>query len=137
MSSAPALVSACCSFGHILARRFSAVISSMRPAVSGSETNMTRLILTTSDSGAGALMRAGAAVSGLEGPFTEDMHDDPDRHARYKSSKLALTALGEAVLAQTEDCSRHNRVYRWWGGTELTSDRLWRWDPADCILIAP
>jgi hypothetical protein len=31
----------------------------------------------------------------------------------------------------------HNSVYRWWGGTELTSDRLWRWDPANRALITP
>jgi hypothetical protein len=67
------------------------------------------------------------AVSGLdEGPFTLEMHQDTDRHSRYKQSKLALTALGEAVLAQAEDFSRHNLIHRWWGGTELTNDRLWR-----------
>jgi hypothetical protein len=39
------------------------------------------------------------AVSGLdEGPFTEEMHDHPHRYARYKSSSLALTPLGEAIL---------------------------------------
>jgi hypothetical protein len=78
------------------------------------------------------------AVSGLqEGPFTLAMHDDPHRHSRYKNSKLILTALGEAILAQTDDFSRHNSIHRWWGGTELTSDRLWRWDSANRALIAP
>lgn len=78
------------------------------------------------------------AVSGLEeGPFTDELHDDSDRHARYKGSKLALTALGEAILAQNEDFSRLNPIHRWWGGTELTSDRLWRWDAANRALIAP
>jgi hypothetical protein len=78
------------------------------------------------------------AVSGLdEGPFTLDMHDDRNRHARYKRSKLKLTALGKAVLARTEDFSRHNPIHRWWGGTELTNDRLWRWDPVNRALIAP
>lgn len=78
------------------------------------------------------------AVSGLEeGPFTLEMHEDRDRFERYKRSRLELTTLGEAVLAQTEDFSRHNQIHRWWGGTELTSDRLWRWDPASRILIAP
>jgi hypothetical protein len=78
------------------------------------------------------------AVSGLdEGPFTEDLHDDADRHARYKQSKLSLTPLGKAVLAQSEDFSRHNPIHRWWGGTELTNDRLWRWDPERRTLIAP
>ena len=78
------------------------------------------------------------AVSGLdEGPFTLEMHDDRNRHERYKQSRLSLTALGEAILAQTEDFSRHNPIHRWWGGTELTNDRLWRWDPANRALIAP
>jgi hypothetical protein len=78
------------------------------------------------------------AVSGLdEGPFTEDLHGDADRHARYTQSKLSLTALGKSVLAQSEDFSRHNPIRRWCGGTELTNDHLWRWDPRYRALIAP
>jgi hypothetical protein len=78
------------------------------------------------------------AVSGLdEGPFTQGMHDDAGRLARYQQSELSLTSLGHAVLAQTEDFSRYNPIRRWRGGTELTSDRLWRWDPANRALIAP
>lgn len=79
-----------------------------------------------------------ALVSGLdEGPFTLAMHDDRDRLERYRRSRLKLTALGQAILAGAEDFSRHNPVRRWWGGTELTNDRLWRWDPANRALIAP
>jgi len=75
------------------------------------------------------------AVSGLaEWPFTIEMHDDHSRYERYKDSRLSLTALGKAILAQAEDFSRHNPIRRWWGGTELTNDRLWRWNP---VLIAP
>ena len=60
------------------------------------------------------------AVSGLdEGPFTEELHRDEARFERYKQSKLSLTALGKAVLAQTEDFSRHNPIHRWWGGTRI------------------
>jgi hypothetical protein len=78
------------------------------------------------------------AVVGLEeGPFMEEMHDDRDRRAGYGQSKLSLTTLGKAVLAQTEDFSRHNPIHRWWGGTELTNDNLWRWDAANRTLIAP
>jgi hypothetical protein len=78
------------------------------------------------------------AVSGLnEGPFTEEMHEDRQRHERYKESRLSLTALGKAILAGTEDFSRHNPIHRWWGGAGLTNDRLWRWDPASHALIAP
>ena len=78
------------------------------------------------------------AVSGLdEGPFTLEMHDDRDRYDRYRLSRLKLTTFGEAVLARSEDFSRHNPIHRWWGGTELTNDRLWRWDSANCVLMAP
>jgi hypothetical protein len=78
------------------------------------------------------------AVSGLEeGPFTLEMHDDRDRHERYKRSRLSLTELGRAILAGRDDFSRHNPIHRWWGGTELTNDRLWRWDVEKQVLIAP
>jgi hypothetical protein len=78
------------------------------------------------------------AVSGLdEGPFTLEMHDDRDRHQRYKQSKLSLTSLGRAVVAGRDDFSRHNPIHRWWGGTELTNDRLWRWDAAKRMLVEP
>jgi hypothetical protein len=77
-------------------------------------------------------------VSGLaEGPFTPEMHDDRDRYAQYKQGRLSLTELGQAILTGREDYSQHNPIHRWWGGTELTNDRLWRWDPAKQVLVAP
>ncbi|MDF0518409.1 hypothetical protein P0R31_14320 [Bradyrhizobium yuanmingense] len=78
------------------------------------------------------------AVSGLEeGPFTLDMHDDALRHARYKQSRLSLTDLGKAILAGDEDFCRHNPLRRWWGGTLLANERLWRWDDERRLLVAP
>jgi len=78
------------------------------------------------------------AVSGLaEGPFDLALHDSKDRHDRYKESRLSLTELGKAILAHSDDFSRHNPIHRWWGGTELTNDRLWRWDPSERTLVAP
>jgi hypothetical protein len=78
------------------------------------------------------------AVSGLdEGPFSVEMHQDRERSARYEQSELSLTALGKAILAGTEDFTRHNPIDRWWGGTHLTNDNLWRWDAASKTLIAP
>jgi hypothetical protein len=75
------------------------------------------------------------AVSGLaEWPLTIEMCDDRSRIERFKASRLSLTEFGKAILVQAEDFSRHNPIHRWWGGTELTNDRLWRWDP---VLIAP
>ena len=71
------------------------------------------------------------AVSGLaEGPFDHALHNSKDRHDRYKQSRLSLTELGKAILAQPDDFSRHNPIHRWWGGTELTNDNLWRWEPS-------
>ena len=52
----------------------------------------------------------------------------------YHRSRLSLTEFGKAVVAHKEDFSRHNPIDRWWGGTHLTNDRLWRWDP---VLVAP
>jgi hypothetical protein len=78
------------------------------------------------------------AVAGLdEGPFTLELLDDRARRRRYNESKLSLTPLGQAILEEKDDFSRHNPVHRWWGGTELTSDRLWRWDAANRRLVAP
>jgi len=78
------------------------------------------------------------AVSGLgEGPFVEEIPGGRLRHELYVKSRLELTALGEAILVWKEDFSRHNPIHRWWGGTELTNDRLWRWDPRFRALIAP
>jgi hypothetical protein len=78
------------------------------------------------------------AVAGLEeGPFTDELHDDESRHTRYKQSKLSLTVLGKAVLGQADDFSWHNPIHRWWGGTELTNDNLWRWDAVNQALVAP
>ncbi|MCA6110315.1 hypothetical protein [Bradyrhizobium cenepequi] len=49
------------------------------------------------------------AVSGLdEALFTIEMHEQADRHARYKQSRLALTELGKALVAHADDFSRHN-----------------------------
>ena len=78
------------------------------------------------------------AVAGLnEGPFSVEMNQDRERSERYERSKLSLTALGKAILAGADDFSRHNPIHRWWGGTELTNDRLWRWDATSKTLIAP
>jgi len=75
------------------------------------------------------------AVSGLaEWPVSLEMHNQRDRHERYKASRLSLTALGKAILTQSDDFSRHNPIHRCRGGTELTNDRLWHWDAA---LIVP
>jgi hypothetical protein len=57
-----------------------------------------------------------------------------ERDDAYKRSCLTITDFGKAVLAHEEDFSRHNPIDRWWGGTHLTNDNLWRYDP---VLIPP
>jgi hypothetical protein len=57
-----------------------------------------------------------------------------ERDDAYRRSRLSLTDFGEALLAHEEDFSRHNPIDRWWGGTHLTNDNLWRYDP---VLIPP
>lgn len=51
------------------------------------------------------------------------------REEAYKRSRLTITDFGKAVLRHEEDFSRHNPIDRWWGGTHLTNDHMWRWQP--------
>ena len=75
------------------------------------------------------------AIAGLDEELrTLDRENLGDRHKAYLRSELSLTKFGKAILAYKEDFSRHNPIDRWWGGTRLTNDRLWRWDP---VLTAP
>src|ERR1700730_13196599 len=75
------------------------------------------------------------AVAGLDDELRTIRRDNlRDRLPAYHRSRLSLTESGKAIVAHKEDFSRHNPIDRWWGGTRLTNDRLWRWDP---ILIAP
>jgi hypothetical protein len=71
------------------------------------------------------------AVAGLDDELrTLARENYRDRHTSYLRSRLSLTEFGEAIVAHKEDFSRHNPIDRWWGGTHLTNDRLWRWSPA-------
>jgi hypothetical protein len=75
-------------------------------------------------------------LSGLRcGPFRTSM--PPQKRREYLRSELSLTPLGEAVLAGREDYARRAKIDRWWGGTHLTNDNLWRWDADACRLIPP
>jgi hypothetical protein len=68
------------------------------------------------------------AVAGLGDELrTIDLQNLRARHEVYLRSRLSLTEFGKAVLAHREDFSRHNPIDRWWGGTHLTNDRLWRY----------
>ncbi|WP_092228050.1 hypothetical protein [Bradyrhizobium sp. Gha] len=78
------------------------------------------------------------AISGLDPKLaTLARHDARGRNAAYRRSRLSLTEFGQAVLEGREDFRRHNPLRRWWGGTLLTSERLWRWDRESRLLVAP
>jgi hypothetical protein len=75
------------------------------------------------------------AVAGLDDALRTTRRDNHRaRDEAYKRSRLSLTEFGKAVLAHKEDFFRHNPIDRWWGGTHLTNDNLWRWSPA---LVKP
>ena len=50
---------------------------------------------------------------------------------------LALTDIGRAVLEAREDRIRVNGIHRWWGGTRLAAESLWRWDANRRALRPP
>ena len=78
------------------------------------------------------------AVTGVTERFFDlDMHQDEDRFRRFNESLLVLTEFGCRLVAGEDDWSRHNPIHRWWGGTRLTNETLWRWDAAQGQLLAP
>jgi hypothetical protein len=52
----------------------------------------------------------------------------------YRRSRLSLTEFGESIVAYKGDFSWHNPIDRWWGGTHLTNDHLWRFGQ---VLVKP
>ncbi|MBR1153086.1 MULTISPECIES: hypothetical protein [unclassified Bradyrhizobium] len=75
------------------------------------------------------------AIAGLDDELrTLDKENERGRDEAYRRSFLSLTELGWAIVEHKEDFSRYNPIDRWWGGTRLTNDCLWRWNPA---LVAP
>jgi hypothetical protein len=74
------------------------------------------------------------AISGLDDELRTLSRENSRREKAYLRSRLSLTDFGKAVLGHKEDFSRHNPIDRWWGGTHLTNDNLWRYDP---VLIPP
>lgn len=75
------------------------------------------------------------AIAGLDEELrTIGKENYRDRDTAYKRSRLSLTEFGWAIVAHKEDFSRYNPIDRWWGGTRLTNDCLWRLNAA---LVAP
>lgn len=63
--------------------------------------------------------------------------DNEDRYFGRSEWKVTLTELGRSLVAREDDMWRHNPIKRWWGGTLLTNERLWRWDCEARSLVAP
>ncbi|MGY4480606.1 hypothetical protein [Bradyrhizobium sp. USDA 3364] len=71
------------------------------------------------------------AIAGLDDGLRSIAPENArDRLAAFQRSRLSVTEFGKAVLAYKEDFTDHNPIDRWWGGTHLTNDNLWRWNPA-------
>jgi hypothetical protein len=76
-------------------------------------------------------------VAGLRVPSSECAQGpDSARYRMYARSELTLTDAGRATLAGQFDHARENKIDRWFGGTHLTPDTLWRRDARDGV-IAP
>ena len=69
------------------------------------------------------------ALAGLDETRTLSRKNLRDRVPAYQRSRLSITDFGRSVLRHEEDFSRHNPIDRLWGGTHLTSDQMWRWNP--------
>ena len=71
------------------------------------------------------------AILGLPpGPYDIALVEDETRRKRYSNSPLMLSPFGRRLLAGDADFAEGAPSPRWWGGTELTSRRQWRWDAA-------
>lgn len=69
--------------------------------------------------------------------FILAIHDDRERHKAWSSSRIVLTPHGEQVLAGAADHARIAPIDFFWGGTHITNQNLWRWNPAVQALVPP
>jgi hypothetical protein len=76
-------------------------------------------------------------LCGLPEPFRPALLADDDRRKALITAPVALSALGQAVLAGRADRARAGPIDLWVGGTHVTSDNLWRWDHVAQRLIGP
>jgi hypothetical protein len=75
-------------------------------------------------------------------PLIEGLHGAPFNPAAavdraYLQSAVTLAPFGAEVLAGRADHASRNRIDRWWGGTRLSNETLWRFDPDTLRLIGP
>jgi hypothetical protein len=83
----------------------------------------------------GLVLAEAPLVAGLHGvPFRPE---EAEARTEYLRSQVGLASFGDDVLAGRADHAAHNRIDRWWGGTHLTNETLWRFDPMAERLIPP
>ncbi len=83
----------------------------------------------------GLVSEPGAVLQGLAGRWEPEITQAAARD--YLESRLSLTDFGLQVLAGAEDYAARARIDRWFGGTHLTNDTLWRWDDEKQRLVPP
>ena len=72
------------------------------------------------------------AITGLPlDPFDYSSASRSNAFFRNKcfESKPRLTPYGEVLLEGTANWRDHNQVDYWWGGTHITNDNYWSFDP--------
>ncbi|MFW7268535.1 hypothetical protein ACMAUO_11260 [Gluconacetobacter sp. Hr-1-5] len=78
------------------------------------------------------------AVSGTTEPHAGiALMMDSARYMQFRRAVLSWTDFGRRLVAGEDDWSRHNPILHWWGGTRLTNDTLWRWNPDTKTLLPP
>ena len=59
------------------------------------------------------------------------------RLKRFMNSQLKLTLFGERLLKGEGNWLEENKINYWWGGTHITNDNYWSFDPKAVTLISP
>jgi hypothetical protein len=60
-----------------------------------------------------------------------------DDASRFDDAELELTPVGEDVREEAEDHVELSGLDRWWGGTRLLGNAVWRYDRQGQRLVAP
>jgi len=73
-------------------------------------------------------------IEGSEGRFGTDM--TAEQMKAYFESEMSLSQLGLQVLGGGADYLAFAPLDRWFGGTHLTPNKVWRWDNASDRLVS-
>jgi hypothetical protein len=76
-------------------------------------------------------------VEGLSEPFVPGLLQDDNRRKAFITGDIDLTDAALSVLRGEQDYTDLNPIDRWIGGTHVTNENLWRWNPETAKLTAP